>query len=265
MWRCDSRAAAVGLLLTLVPTVTAFVPTHGSNKLCAMEDGTVAGFVVAERLQLPVDDFKYGGGSGREWFQNNWEPHIPCVAEERLGAHGDGGKWVCDPACMLRRNNCLVLSFGSNNQFDFETAIVTKGCVVHTFDHTVSPPAVPAGVVFHKFGVATSTTETAELKSLSTLLREAKLTDKMIDILKMDVEGAEFAFLADPETQAILKTHVRQFLVEFHWQGPEKQVKACQTLTDAGFRVYHKEPNTLGCGGDCIEYALVNVNLLNRH
>ncbi len=139
------------------------------------------------------------------------------------------------------------------------------GCTVHTYDHTVSPPVTPHGVVFHKLGIATPSTETAELKSLTTLLQDAKLFNKTIDILKMDVEGAEYPFLADPETVAILKAHVRQYLVEFHFpavSGTAAQVAACQALTDAGFRVFHKEPNTLGCGGDCIEYAMVNINLL---
>jgi hypothetical protein len=233
------------------------------HKLCAMEEGTVAGNIVETRLALPVTDYNYGGDTGRVWYQNNWEPHIPCVEEERVGLHGDGGKWVCDPICMMTRNRCTVLSFGSNNQFDFEAAIVkSHGCIVHTFDHTVTARKVPKRVVFHKLGIATPATETAQLKSLPTLLQDLHLQNRTIDILKMDVEGAEFPFLADAASMAIMKHHVRQFLVEFHFQDAAKQVAACQALTDAGFRVFHKEPNTLGCGGDCIEYALVNINLL---
>jgi hypothetical protein len=103
------------LAVAFLPAALSLEAVRG-HKLCAMEQGTIAGFIVEERLEKPVDDFNYGGATGRVWYQNNWEPHIPCVEEERVGEHGDGGKWVCDPICMLKRNRCTVLSFGSNNQ-----------------------------------------------------------------------------------------------------------------------------------------------------
>jgi hypothetical protein len=100
-----------------------------------------AGSVIGEyarrhKMVTPPTDFGNGGGSGTAWMQRNWEPHMRCIGEERLGPAGDGGKHVCDPECLLERKDCLVYSFGSNNDFGFESAILPFGCEIHVFDHT---------------------------------------------------------------------------------------------------------------------------------
>ena len=74
------------------------------------------------RFHVVPNDFRNGGKDARTWFQNNWYPAVRCLDDKRLGAVGDGGKWVCDPDCLLKRSNCLVFSVGSKNQFDFEEA-----------------------------------------------------------------------------------------------------------------------------------------------
>jgi hypothetical protein len=95
-------------------------------------------FVRRHKLRTPPADFNNGaqGGAGNAWMQRNWEPHLRCVGEMRLGQAGDGGKHVCDPDCLLERNACLVYSFGSNNDFGFETSVLPYGCAIHVFDHT---------------------------------------------------------------------------------------------------------------------------------
>ena len=69
-------------------------------------------------------------------MQRNWEPHLRCVGELRLGQAGDGGKHVCDPECVLEPGKCAVLSFGSNNDFGFETSLAPYKCAIHVYDHT---------------------------------------------------------------------------------------------------------------------------------
>jgi Methyltransferase domain len=88
------------------------------------------------KLHTPPADFNNGGGTGNAWMQRNWEPHLRCVGELRLGQAGDGGKHVCDPDCLLERNACLVYSIGSNNDFGFEISVLPYGCKIHVFDHT---------------------------------------------------------------------------------------------------------------------------------
>jgi hypothetical protein len=105
------------------------------GRLCPA--GSVIGeYVRRHQLMHPPSDFGNGGGAGNAWMQRNWEPHLRCVGEVRMGQAGDGGKHVCDPECLLERGDCLVYSFGSNNDFGFESALLPFQCEMHVFDHT---------------------------------------------------------------------------------------------------------------------------------
>jgi hypothetical protein len=61
-----------------------------------------------------------------------------------------------------------------------------------------------------------------------------------IDILKMDVEGAEYAVLHDVLENSII---VRQLCVEFHhrWReiGVSKTREAISALRARGYRIFH--------------------------
>lgn len=67
-------------------------------------------------------------------------------------------------------------------------------------------PTPPAGVTFHRFGIQPSGSS-ATLKSLPTFLEELGHNERVVDIMKIDVEGAEFATFADAGTMAALKKH----------------------------------------------------------
>jgi hypothetical protein len=61
------------------------------GKLCP--PGSVLGeYVRRHKMMTPPNDFGNGGGAGNAWMQRNWEPHLRCVGEERMGPAGDGGK-----------------------------------------------------------------------------------------------------------------------------------------------------------------------------
>lgn len=105
------------------------------------------------------------------------------------------GKWVCNPyriqeMARSRKQKCVVFSIGSNNDFSFEEAILQDipECEVHTFDHTINPSHVPAGVKFHRWGLGTR--NEGNVKTLSTMLKELKIGENhSIEILKVDIEG----------------------------------------------------------------------------
>jgi hypothetical protein len=65
-----------------------------------------------------------------------------------------------------------------------------------------------------------------------------------IDLLKMDIEGAEYSVLAD-----LLASHIRvdQLLVEFHHRFPEVGVNktkgAIKALNAAGYRIFSVSPS----------------------
>ena len=244
-------------------------------------------YVRRHKLRTPPSDFNNGGGVGNAWMQRNWEPHLRCVGELRLGQAGDGGKHVCDPECLLERNSCLVYSFGSNNDFGFESTVLSYGCKIHVFDHTgassyyawslhtlsrslllacvfpVASPTPPEGVTFHSIGIAAAGRETEQLKSFETLSKElGHANNTIIDILKIDVEGAEFDVFLDGVTLRTMRKSVRQILVEVHYKIEERAVALARAFTDAGFYVFSKEPNIQYSNGDCVEFSLLNIKLV---
>jgi len=54
------------------------------------------------------------------YFLTNWEPTFHCSHARRIGARGDGGKWICDPHRLKARTDCLIYSVGSSGDFSFE-------------------------------------------------------------------------------------------------------------------------------------------------
>ncbi|EFJ12555.1 hypothetical protein SELMODRAFT_425378 [Selaginella moellendorffii] len=148
-----------------------------------------------ERYQSPDEELE------RFKPNSNWQifdlitPTYHCDANslQRIGASGDGGKWLCGPIRVLGPK-CVVFSLGSNNQFDFEEAIHahTNGeCEIHTFDCTGewSNPKTS----FHPWclgGFDGKDENGRTFKRLSTAAREIGVTS--ISLLKMDIEHGEY-------------------------------------------------------------------------
>jgi hypothetical protein len=72
----------------------------------------------------------------------------------------------------------------------------------------------------------------------------AELQHSRIDLLKMDIEGAEYAVIDDIVASGII---VKQLLVEFHhrWKevGVSKTKHAVRKLNAAGYRIFAVSPN----------------------
>jgi len=202
-------------------------------------------------------DFSYGNphDAGRKFFQENWEPDIRCIDDRRLGVHGDGGKWVCNPACELKPG-CVVFSVGSNNDFSFEEAMHPYGCSIYTFDHTVASPNPPPYVTFYKYGIGLA--DGGVFRTVQGAADEAGVTK--IDVLKIDCEGCELDVFSDKHLLEWMKANVRQLLVEVHYNTREPVVRIAQGLFDAGFRTFSKEPNIQWSDGSCVEFSMLNIN-----
>merc|ERR1719282_931402 len=163
------------------------------------------------------------------------------------------GKW--HDGTWLKCNDsadqeCVVYSAGAKNDITFDIEMVRQGCEVHTFDPTLKLQhldstmitAWEAGVNFHNLGLGgvdtvygpgkvpytwpsvgfgmMSNREPWEIKTLHGIM--TKFGHTMIEVLKIDVEGAEWSFLEaalrDPYTAAILRSgQVRQILMEVHF------------------------------------------------
>lgn len=147
-----------------------------------------------------------------------------CTKKQSFGAPGLGVYEICmAPGLQPKPHDCLVYSFGVSNDWSFDEAMAQYGCEVHSFDpsigledHQHSP-----NVTFHNAGLWGSNVAVNvkgwTLKRLSTIRKQLGHEQRVIDILKIDVEGGEWPFLRDVlyKNSSQLST-VRQILTELH-------------------------------------------------
>ncbi|KAJ6462463.1 methyltransferase domain-containing protein [Mycena sanguinolenta] len=145
-----------------------------------------------------------------------WDFFIPAFScphpMYRVGTLADGGKWACGIERVLHdRPNCLVYSFNhktpSYSSFEEDILARSPGCQIHAFDpnadtnvtarwpwgdtDTVDKGILKSRVHFNTFSVANPTAE--NYHSLQSTMRS--FGHEWIDILKVDLGGAEFATL----------------------------------------------------------------------
>ena len=226
-----------------------------------------------------------------KWIWDFFPPNFNCPLKERFGRQeriGDGGKWVCGVETLMQRKGCVVYSFGSNGDTEFEAAVLaTTKCEVHVFDPTLGQDALAKlakqpKIHFHAIGLGPTDEQvnmtdhtmtmgvqrnyTMDLLTLQTIMRI--LNHKWLDVLKIDIEGFEYAVL-----QQLMKTSrptlpVTQMLVEFHyWENqrrtmPSDIVATMKALTSNNFRVFSTEPNWwwTNKGYEFIEYSFLHVD-----
>jgi FkbM family methyltransferase len=169
----------------------------------------------------------------------------------------------------LLDGEAVVYSVGIGEDISFDLALIERfGCTVHGFDPTprslawLATQALPAGFHIHPFGLADldgtarfappSNPEYVShsvlpghggdrielpVKRIGTVLKE--LGHDRLDVLKLDIEGAEYAVLDDVLATGVLP---RQLLVEFHHGMGGVALEATEASLDrlrgAGYRVF---------------------------
>lgn len=163
---------------------------------------------------------------------------------------------------------------GQDISFDLEL-IRRFGVVVHAFDPTprarewLRHQELPPQFIFHDYGVAEfdglaafippqdpshvsyamierrggrSSSIAAPVRRLQTIMKD--LGHEEIHVLKMDIEGAEYAVLRDVVSYEL---RVDQLLVEFHHRWPEIGLERTRTaireLNKAGYRIFNVAPS----------------------
>jgi FkbM family methyltransferase len=184
--------------------------------------------------------------------------------------HGtDYGGWAVVPDALS--SETVVYSFGVGDDISFDLSMIRKyGLTVHAFDPTprsiawVREQSMPPQFVFHDIGIgdhdgtltlfppkkeshksftlidrsATQRQVGVEVpvRRLSTVMRG--LGHEHIDVLKMDIEGAEYDVLRTLEEDDI---YPAQVLVEFHHRfvpdGIERTRSAIQCLNKLQYRL----------------------------
>lgn len=110
-------------------------------------------------------------------------------------------------ACGLKSRalgDCIIFSFGSNNQWGFEESIINQtNCLIHTFDCTLTsgfhpPDYIKARVKTYPICVGSDdiTTNGKQYLKWSSIIKLTKLS-RAPTFLKMDVEGFEWDILKE--------------------------------------------------------------------
>ena len=190
------------------------------------------------------------------------------VATERFGSAYGG--WNVAAAGL--DGSSVVYSFGVGGDVTFDTALIERfGVTVHAFDPTpqciewAREQRLPEKFVMHGYGLAgfdgevrffppddpthvshtilehPSTADRSFLvpvKRLSTVMRE--LGHSRIDLLKMDIEGAEYGVIDDLASSDVRPSQV---LIEFHHRfagvGLEKTRRALGQMRAIGYDLVH--------------------------
>jgi FkbM family methyltransferase len=123
----------------------------------------------------------------------------------------------------------------------FQYAIADYNGVAKLFPHD-NPDFVAHSLIPRK-ATASQAVE-VPIRTLPTIMHE--LGHDHIDLLKMDIEGAEYAVI---ESSLLEKVDIRQLLVEFHHHdrhtdgmSPERTKETVRKLNRAGFKIFHVTP-----------------------
>ncbi len=195
------------------------------------------------------------------------------IEYEKIWSGNEGASWCVCPQELSASS--VVYSVGVGEDISFDLALIERfGMRVHAFDPTprsiewLQSQTVPPEFVFHAYGVAGFDGNCAFLPpenpahvSHTILKRESfrpaidlpvhrlgtimnMLGHEQIDLLKMDIEGAEYGVLADMLACGV---PVKQLLVEFHHRWPqlgiEKTKQAILALNAAGYRIFSVSPS----------------------
>lgn len=217
----------------------------------------------------PIQDFIYP--------YNIWDlfrPTFFCPFDlERVGRLGDGGTWVCGMSChealtpgpssvASPDKSIVAYSFGIEHDSSFEAALLARLNVeIRGFDYSVNgwakevPPSSRAH--FTKAAIAGTTDRVQSPPKLTVRDIMKENGHHFFDIMKMDIEGAEFEALeALMDSAEEMRQHVLpigQLLIELHIttrddcpQTVRELVKWFQRLESFGMRPVFNEHNWIG-------------------
>lgn len=203
----------------------------------------------------------------------------PCTPTPRQMHGVNDGLWCVCPEGLDER--AVVYSVGVGLDVSFDLSLIeTFGVTLHAFDPTprsiawIAGQTLPEEFRFHPFGLAdfdgtvrfrpplnpanVSHTMLARpltdeqaidvpVRRLSTVMRQ--LGHGRIDLLKLDIEGAEYGVIDDLATTTI---RPRQLLVEFHHRfpgvGPRRTQYAIRLLRRLGYEMFHASSEQMEFG-----------------
>jgi FkbM family methyltransferase len=215
--------------------------------------------------------------------------NFPTIDYNRIAKtekYGDNyNDWVFCPSYINSKSKILSFGVGENLSFEYDLN-KQYSCNIDVFDFT--PKSIKwfqescesPSICLHKYGISNidgflefmppdnpnHVSHTAvkgvyktnpvryPVFKLSTILD--KLGNSSIDILKLDIEGCEYAVIEDLIHSGI---HPAQILVEYHHRFPgipfESTQKSVEQLKHYGYRVFHVTASSQ-------EISFINADLL---
>lgn len=130
----------------------------------------------------------------------------------RIGRANDGGYVMLDDFSHSR----VAYSFGISDDVSWDMGMAERGLQVYMYDHTIDHlPYENPNFHYTKLGIGGSVSkDEPNLKTLSDFLKMNGHENEDNMILKLDVEGAEWDFLA--EIPLNMLAQFRQIVIEFH-------------------------------------------------
>jgi len=137
---------------------------------------------------------------------------------EKIPVAMDGQYPICLDPIPPTPGNCLVYSFGINNEWSFDQAFDTYGCQVYSFDASIGLKHFDKTPNIHFYdwflGSKDENNKTLTLSSIYNMLAP-KHGQVVIDYLKIDIEFNEWHVLPQIVQSGMLKK-VRQLAIEAH-------------------------------------------------
>lgn len=135
----------------------------------------------------------------------------------------DGDKVICVKPGPGLQHPCIVYSFGTANDWSFDEAVHSKfGCQVFSFDPSmgVDDHMHGNGIWFYNMGIGefnvnVKKNQIWKIRTLDNILEMLGHRNKTIDVLKMDIEGAEYVVIEDLLEKGLLKL-VNHLCIEIH-------------------------------------------------
>lgn len=170
------------------------------------------------------------------------------------------GNWyVCLDGKFFPDDPCLVYSFGIGNDFSFDDDMANQGCEVHSFDPSmgVKDHIRNSSVHFHAIGLGGKVIEnfnarkdmyvkekqTWTIMTLGSIMAALGHKDRDLDVLKIDVEGHEWAVI-EYLLQSGLLNRIKQFSLEYHlfsdWPAKSEYPKLLSIYRQLGRRGFKK-------------------------
>jgi len=201
---------------------------------------------------------------GRDFFQSRQ------VKKDHITFGNRFAEWTFFPDKI--NMDSIVYSFGVGQDISFETELIKHyNLQIYAFDPApesirwLQGQQLPDNFQFYPFGLANkdgfvsfmipdnpklsslritdsesvdNKTLTLEVRKLSTILNV--LGNSKIDILKMDIEGAEYLVIDDIVAASV---EINQLLIEFHHRFGRYDIydtkKAIEKLNQAGYFIFH--------------------------